>query len=72
MAVYGSPIDLHLIASFRHTTLTASLDGYLDDSFFAGITLAGEFILVCQDAFKSSLEVNPEIARRQDKVGSCV
>lgn len=46
VAVDGVPIDLCLSASFRHTVLTASLNRYFDDRFFARVDFAWGPILV--------------------------
>jgi hypothetical protein len=40
------PIDLQLGESFRQAALTAPLDGYLDDRFFACINIPGKLVFV--------------------------
>ena len=45
-AVHHLPIDPQAIESLLQTVLTAALDGYFDDRFFASICISGEFVPV--------------------------
>jgi hypothetical protein len=73
VAIHHLPIDLKVLESFLQTAPTASLDGYIDNCFFARICTSWKLVLVFRKRFKPWLEVNlPKIARRQDEIGICV
>jgi hypothetical protein len=73
VAVHHLPIDLRVFEAFLKTALTAALDGYVNDRFFACVFISWKLMLVFQKGFKSGLEVDlPKIARSQDEIGICV
>lgn len=46
IAINHIPVDIKVLESFLQATLTASLDRYVDNRFFARICITGELIFV--------------------------
>lgn len=63
MAIQYTPIYLQAPKPLLQTVLTASLNRYIDDCFFASILVSRPFILVFQQGCKAWLEGDlPKIA----------